>query len=323
MTRPESSAMTPKLSVILATDYYATIETVVQCMRRQTMRESIELILVGRSEQDLRPVLDYCDEFLTVRIVEDPVEDLSTGRAAGVRAARAPYIFIGETHSYPHPDLAAVALSAFERESCTVVVPCIANANPVSALSSSGVILDYGTWFRGLPAGPIDMAPIYNAVYDKSVLLELGDRLTPALAQADDLWRKLRDEGRRIFFEPTAQIDHVNVTMPGHWALNRFYCGVMIAGTRSADWSVAKRIVYIGGSFLIPVVLLRRIGAGVAAGLQGERRKLRTRAAIFAGLVLRAGGEVFGYAGLLRRKALDGMFQYEVHKLKYAAREPQ
>jgi hypothetical protein len=313
--------MTPKLSVILATDYYATIKSVVQCMRRQTIRESIELILVGRSEQDLSPALQYSDDFLAIRIVEDPVEDLSTGRAAGVRAAQAPHIFIGETHSYPHPNLGEAALAVFECEPCTVVVPCIANANPVSPLSSSGVILDYGTWFRGLSGGPIDMAPIYNAVYDKSVLLELGDRLTPALAQADDLWRKLRDEGRLIVFEPCAQIDHVNVTMPWHWALNRFYCGVMIAGTRSSDWSVGKRIVYIGGSFLIPIVLLRRIGPGVAAGLQDERRKLRTRAAIFAGLVLRACGEVFGYAGMLRRKALDAMFQYEVHKLKYAARE--
>lgn len=314
--------MNPKLSVILATDEYATIESVVQCMRRQTIRESIEIVLVGRSKQDLSPALAYCDEFADVQLVESPVEDLATPRAAGVLAAKAPYVFIGETHSYPHPNLAELTLSIFESSDCSVITPCIANANPVNALSSAGVILDYGTWFLGLPAGEITLAPIYNAVYKKSILLELGERLTPALGQADDLWVKLRDEGHRILFEPRAQIDHVNVTMPWHWTLNRLYCGTMIAGNRSKDWPAGKRIVYIGGSFLIPWVLYRRIQSGVSAGMQGERRPVRTLAGIFTGLALRACGEVLGYAGLLEQKAAGGMYQYEVHKLKYATRGP-
>lgn len=314
--------MIPKLSVILATDEYATIESVVQCMRRQTIRQSIEIVLVGRSKQDLSPALAYRDEFADLQLVESEVDDLATPRAAGVLAAKAPFIFIGETHSYPHPNLAELTLSIFESSDCAVIVPCIANANPVNAFSSSGVMLDYGTWFLGLPAGEIKQAPIYNAVYKKAILLELGERLTPALGQADDLWVKLRDERRKILFEPRAQIDHVNVTMPWHWTLNRFFCGTMIAGNRSKDWAIGKRIVYIGGSFLIPWVLYRRIQSGVSAGLQGERRRIRTLAGILVGLTLRACGEVLGYAGLLEQTAAESMFQYEVHKLKYAEREP-
>jgi hypothetical protein len=55
--------------------------------------------------------------------------------------------------------------------------------------------------------------------------------------------------------------------------------------------------------------------------LQRERRPIRTLSAIFTGLALRACGEVLGYAGLLEREAAAGMYQYEVHKLKYASRE--
>ena len=312
-------ASEPLVSIILATDTYATIRSVVQCLRKQTMRESIEVVLVGRSLDDLAQARKYESEFAAIRLVEHPVLDLAPARGAGVRAAAAPYIFIGETHSYPSPEMTRVLLDTLRREDCAAVTPAIANGNPNGALSCSGLILDYGQWINGLPPGPAAAAPIYNALYVKSVLLELGGRLDAALGQTDDLGAKLRNERRRVLFEPGARIDHINVTQGRHWTLNRFYCGTMIAGNRSKGWSPLRRLAYMGGWFLIPVVLYRRIAQGAAVARREHGLPPGTVAAVWAGLILRALGEIPGYAGLLEERALSGMYQYEVHKLKYAA----
>lgn len=313
----------PLISVILATDSYETIRSVVECMRKQTLRELVEIVLVGRSVEDLSTAKKYESEFAGIQLVEDPATDLAPARAAGVWAAAAPYVFIGETHSYPAPDMCRILLETLEREQVSAVVPAIANGNPNGALSCSGLILDYGQWINGLPPGPAAGAPIYNALYVKQVLLELGDRLAPALGQTDDLGVKIREGDHRILFEPRARIDHINVTQQRHWALNRFYCGTMIAGNRSQGWSPLRRLAYIGGWFLIPAVLYRRFSDGFRVARREHGLPAGTVAAVWTGLVLRALGEVPGYAGLLRGPALRGMYQYEVHKLKYAARGPR
>ena len=66
------------------------------------------------------------------------VNHLPEARAAGVRAASAPIVFIGETHSYPQPGWAEALLTAFEGP-WAAVVPAIGNANP-NGRSELGVV---------------------------------------------------------------------------------------------------------------------------------------------------------------------------------------
>jgi hypothetical protein len=53
----------PELSVILATDTYATIRPVIARVRRQTIRDRIELVLVAPSADAVASVADHRDEF--------------------------------------------------------------------------------------------------------------------------------------------------------------------------------------------------------------------------------------------------------------------
>ena len=102
----------PALAVVLATDCFATVAPVVSALRRQDERGRIELVLVappgGLADLDERNVA----EFAAVRRVDvASIVDLAAARAAGVRAATAPLVFIGETHTYAQarvgPGLAA------------------------------------------------------------------------------------------------------------------------------------------------------------------------------------------------------------------------
>lgn len=311
----------PRMSIVLATDSYATIRPVIRCLSKQTVKQELEVVLVAPHAPSVRSSLAEDDTFANVTVVEDPVEDLAVARAAGVRASTAPIIFIGETHSFPAPDMAELILDAFEESDWAGVVPSVYNANPHGALSWSGVILDYGRWAPGLPAGRLVDAPVYNAAYQAQVLLALGDRLRFALGQTDELAIALAESRKSILFKPEARIGHVNITHFGPWFFNRFFVGNLIATNRSRLWPLSKRVIYAGGSFLIPLVLFRRLWPGMRQTMRNQPLPAGTLAAMVVGLALRGAGEAFGYAGLMTKRAARGMHRCEVHKLKYARYE--
>jgi len=313
-SRPSGRA--PQMSVILATDTYDTVRAVVERLRRQTLRQEIELVLVAPSAAAVDSALAYREEFAAVKIIEAHFSDVSTARAVGIRSATAPLVYIAETHSYAQPHLAEILIPLLT-SSWAAVTPAIGNANPKGALSWAAFLSDYGQWAEGLPAGEIPAPPPHNAVYRRDVLLELGDRLDPALGLGDELPRWLHDHGYRTYFEPAAQIDHVNVTRPGDWVRERFVSGWVIASHRAKRWSLARRLVYVGGSVLVPAVLMWRVLPGIWQSVRSRSLPPATIPAMVAAAILKSIGELCGYAGGAAAYAEYHMQEYEVHKLRY------
>lgn len=305
--------MTPQLSIVLATDTAETIRPVIDRLLRQTLSHAIEIVIVSPS-----PFPDV-PGFAAFRYAPHPVDDLASARAAGVRAASAPLVFIGETHSFPHPDFAALTIAAFADPQWSVVVPALRNANPSGILSWSGFLCDYGAWAEELPTGPLNQVPVYNATFRSQLLLNLGDRLPTALDQGDELVTALRMSGKQALFLPASRVDHVNTTQFWPWIRNRFLGGLLIASNRSRLWPWHRRLVYAAGAFLVPSVLYPRLRSGLNA--RTERGPAGTLAALFVSLGLRGAGETLGYAGLFTRIARSGMLDIELHKLKYAQSE--
>src|SRR5262252_245437 len=93
-----SPKVEPALSVILPTDSYATIQPVLERLHRQTIASRIEIILVGPRAH--LAVAESDQEFADVRVLDIAYPfSMGTARAAGARAAMAPLVFLGETHS--------------------------------------------------------------------------------------------------------------------------------------------------------------------------------------------------------------------------------
>ena len=138
---------------------------------------------------------------------------LSRARAAGVRAASAPIVFVGETHCFPEPDMCSRLLAGFTDEQCAAVVPAIVNANPKTALSWASYLTDYGGWGPGRISGRLEQPLKYNGAYRRDVLLELGDRLDDLLdANNEELWSILHQQGYYSCFDRDARANHVNAT---------------------------------------------------------------------------------------------------------------
>lgn len=313
----------PGISVILATDNYETIRRVVDCLCRQTVKSQLELVILVPERTSLGLDESHLDGLAGVRVVEvgaeaGPMEGLARPRVIGIHTASAPIVVIGETHCYPHPGWAEALIEA-HRQPWTVVVPGFGNANPLDALSWAAFLRDYGYWLAGLPAGEVSMTPTHNVAYKREALLELGSGLERALTHGDQLNLHFRARGHRVYFEPAARTDHLNVSRPADWFWERFLCGLLIAGQRAERWPWPKRLLYLAASPLIPAVIFSRTRKGLRQARRQARLPPGTIPGLIVGSVISGLGELVGYARGAGRTAQRQMTEYEVHKVRYVS----
>ena len=311
---PES----PALSVVLATDVYETIEPVIKALRAQTVHAELEVVLVSPDSEELEAHVAPLDDFAVVRVVEvESLVPMASARAAGVRAATSPIVYVGETHVFPEPGWAEALIEAHAGP-WGAVVPGFGNANPDGALSWAAFLADYGAWLSVLPRRELTWAPTYNTAYKREALLEL-EPLEAMLTTGDALIIGLRSSGRRLAFEPAARVRHANVADPRHWLVERYLSGLLTAHSRMQDWSWGRRLAYAAGSPLIPIVCLARVRPGVAAARGTGAISLGTYPALVAGAFIAAAGELVGYLGGSVEGAERRMTEYEIHKLRYVS----
>ena len=311
------------MSVIVVTDRYRTIRRVLGRLNEQTVKDQLELIIVipaGAREGDDEPSLEG---FAGIRIVEIPtVHPMPVARAIGIRAASAPIVFLGETHSFPHPDFAELLIDA-HRGDWDVVVPGLENANPESPWSWASFLMDYGTWYQTLPAGRIGGGPTWNVAYRKSVLVEADSRLEKGMEHGDDLAEWFASRGIRAYFEPRAKLDHANVSIAKWWLEQRYLCGLLVANARRKRWSGRKRLLYVVASPLIPAVILYRLRRPVKSLIAKGSLPAGAVAALVFGTVVRTAGEVVGYIRGAPDQSQPRMDEYELHKLAFTDMEKQ
>ena len=307
------------LSVVVATDTFDAIEELVASLRAQTARDRVELVVVTPSSVALALPEQARHGFGGVQVLEVGETDfelLYRARAAGVRAASAPVIVFAETHCFPEPDWARALIEAHEAD-WTGVCPAFANANPSGTISWSNLVIDYGRWLAPGREGPISEVPGHNSSFKRAALVAYGDRLDELIVQDKLLIDDLRAHGHRFYFAPAARSRHLNVDRPKSWLEERFVIGWTFAAARSASWPWSRRLLYAGGSPLIPFVRLRRTWrdihqAGCASDLLPQ-----ILPAAFAGLAASALGELLGYALGPSERAARRMSEIEVRRLDH------
>jgi hypothetical protein len=311
---------TIRMSIVLATDTYETARPVVRHLRRQAGRECLEIVLVTPDEtvsSDARQDLDVFGAGVTIP-TSAPLS-LPIARAAGVRAATGPIVFIGETHSFPHPTMCETLLAGFTDERCAAVVPAILNANPDGPTSWASYLTDYGTWGPGRPAGELARPLVYNGAYRRDLLLALGTQLEQILdSNSEDLWPTLHGRGYHARFEPAARVDHVNAVHLPLVLRIRFSAGTLIGGGRARQWPLWRRLAYVVASPLIPLVLIARARSAARFCALDRRLPWGTTAAIAAGALAKTAGEVLGYLGVGLRSAEGRLTSSELHKARDA-----
>jgi hypothetical protein len=309
----------PELSVVIVTpDVYATIRKTVAHLRAQTARRRLELVIVAPSAGRLGLAEPELAEFLESRVVEvGEIRSIARAHAAGIRRATAPVVVLAEDHSFPEPDWAE-ALIERHRQPWAAVGPVVRNANPDGLISWADFLLGYGAWLDSAPAGEIDHLPGHNSSYKRALLLDYDRELEAMLEAESVLHWAMKARGDRLYLEPAARTAHLNFGRLAPWIRYLVQAARVFAAARSRRWSPLRRLSYVAGAPLIPLVRLGRIRAelrrpGAPAGLWP-----RVVPALVLGLALDALGQALGYA-LGPGTASQKLCPFEFHRDRHLA----
>lgn len=298
--------------MIVLVDHYATISRVIEHLCAQTIADQIELVLACPVAKDFVVPDGATQSLARVTVVESPLVPMGSARAAAVRATTAPIVVVGETHAFPAPDWAEQLLSAHEGQ-WRAVAPGMVNANPQTARSWSGFLMDYGRWLAELPAGSIAEPPAYNASWKRDALLNADDQKALVIERGRPVDATRTAQGERFHHETRARVAHLNVARPGAWAAERYWGGRLFGAWRSREWPLWRRLLYLGGSLLVPFIRFVRTRSAFQLVRKTHRLPRGTLVSIAGGSILWGVGEAMGYlAG--DGRAEGRMLEYELHK---------
>jgi hypothetical protein len=227
-------------------------------IRSSTLRSETELVVVCES----RAALGLDEEAVgegaaALRIVEvGPITGLSAARAAGIRAATAPLVFVAETHAYPAEGCLEALVAAHGAGDYAAVAPVFETTDPRNPRAWANLFLAYGYMLE--PVEAAREVPCYNCCFRRDALLKFGDDLPRALATGSLITRDLEARGLAVHREPTARIRHQNVARLRSIIADRVYGSRSWAAARSAGWTARRRALALATTPLVPPLLVWR-----------------------------------------------------------------
>jgi hypothetical protein len=312
------SSTPPNLSVILvAPGDYTTIRKTGGHLRRQTVCDQLEIVIVAPSEGTLGLRADELKEMCQFAVVEvGCIRSVGTAKAAGVRVASAPIVVFAEDHCYPEPEWAEALINAHQGP-WAAVGPVLRNANPDSAISLSDMLIGYGPWIDPTPAGVADHLPPNNSAYKRDLLLPYGRELDILLNADTVLQWDLRTRGYQLYLEAAAKTNHLNFSLLVPALKAHFYAGLIFAAARALRWSWLRRLVYALASPLIPFIRLWRTWR--EAWRPGRPRRLVWRALpmMLVSLTLDGAGQMVGYVSGAGDVARQEFSRLETERVRY------
>jgi hypothetical protein len=287
----------PALSVVLASvGDFSVIEATVACLRRQTIADRLELVVVASSMAALGAGDRAFEGFHSHQVVGVGTIG-STGRAnaAGVRAARAPLVALAEDHCFPEPAWAGALVERHARGDVAAVGPVLRNANPGTLVSWCDFAIGYGRWIDPTITGDQPFLPGHNSSYRKAVLMELDAELEDYLGAETVLHLELRNRGHRLVIEPRAMAAHTNFGRIGSWLPAQYYHGRLFGAERARHWGRARRVLYAAASPLIPVVRFIRATGHLRRSERPRPALARLGPLLALGLAADGTGQMLGY----------------------------
>ena len=302
-----------ELSVVIVCDRLETIAKPLEHLREQTLADRIELVVViPRDSPDASQELETRPFHAARMVTIERLVSLSWARASGVRAATAPIVVFVESHSYPEPGWAEALLAA-HRDRWAAVGPGVTNANPENPVSWANLLLDYGLWLEPEEGAEIEDLPGHNSSYKREILLDYDPDLERLLEAESFLHEEMRGSGNRLWLEPGARLQHLNITKLSSWFPERIAAGQRYAGARAHGWSPARRALYAVASPLIPAVRMARILPVWRRCARSQRVPALILPAVVAALVASAFGEFLGYV-VGSGDSMERLSRLELHK---------
>ena len=293
------SGSTPWLTVIMATPRrWETLRRPLRFLRRQSIREHIELVLLGPDETAFEGLdVSLISDFHICRTLAiGPIREVERAFAPGIAAATAPVVALLENHVYPEAGWAEAIVRA-HRGPWTVVGCVISNANTATATSCVEHLLSYAFHDEQVAGGEVARVARNNSTYKRAALTVFDDRLPDLLARDGGLLAELRRGGARFYRETAAQLAHLNPSRTSAMLKLRWHSARASASTRArtGGWKPGRRLLYVAASPVVPMLRIRALWSHLRSP-RLQPPLLRVAPLLIVALLVDACGQAIGFA---------------------------
>ena len=215
-------------------------------------------------------------------------------RAIGLRLATAPIIALLEDHGTPAVGWCEALLKAHSISDAAAIGGAVENGMD-RFLNWAVYYCDFGRYQNPVPDNEVEFASDSNISYKRDALMDVRQQWFDAFHETSVNWA-LQRRGGKLRLDPSMVVYQTRRTLRFLPALKeRFVWGRSFAGTRAAEVSGLRRLVFAGFSFVLPFLLTARI---VVQGYQKGRhfgKLLFALPLIFFLQIFWASGEFVGY----------------------------
>lgn len=215
-------------------------------------------------------------------------------RAAGIFAARAPYVAVIEDHCNVTPGWGERILAA-HRAGHAVVGGPVRNVMTRRARDWAAFLCEYSAFLEPASTGVTDDLPGMNVSYDRRALEEIDDLLREGRWE---FWlhARLREQGFELWADDAAVIDHAKDFGFREFTSQRYHYSRSYAGMRNADLGRRRVAFALGAPLLAPLMTYRVARNVLRSGRRHVGSLARATPLILFYSTVWAGGEAVGYA---------------------------
>ena len=289
----------PVLSIFMITDdSYAKCARTISYLKRQTIADQIELVIVGPSREQIAPDYDDLSVFHSFKIVEmGDVGWVGKAAARAIEASSAKYVTYSEEHGFPPQEWAETIVRVFESGGYDAVGWGMAPANP-GLVAWAHIYGQFGDAVAPLESGPATRLGAHHGAYRREVLLDYGDALPYAFGNEGVLYPDLVRRGKSLYLTGETVTGHTQISDFASYVRLEFIGMRIYAASRMlvSEWPLWKRLFYIASAPLIPFVRLWRSLGHIRRTGRGRELLPQVAFIILGANIAGALGEAIGYA---------------------------
>jgi glycosyltransferase involved in cell wall biosynthesis len=284
----------PRISIVIASKVGAPF--IGQCLdsvKEQAEKAGAEVIVVAAGAADYARRI--AEEFPWTRVIHaSDVRKVPALRGRGVEEARGEWIGVIEEHCSAKADWLEQALAAHATGHYAAAGGPVVDYDYPRLRDWVVYFLEYNGALPPVARGETADLNDANIVYRRSVLAEhmhlLGEGYWPMT-----LHPTLLDKGGKLLSVPEMIVYHRGPFDFGYYLHQRFLFSRAFAGVRAQSQSKMRRLAYIVGVPLVPVMLLARMTARVVRKRRRIAQFFMTLPLTIPALVVMVAGEWVGY----------------------------
>lgn len=246
-----------KLSVVIAASGDA--DSLTQCLsslQRQIEAGDIEVIVASNFAGNTKEGIQRQFPFATYLCLPEgtTVPEL---RARGAMHASREIIALIEDNCFVDEHWCREITKAHARPHAAIG-GAVVNVSHERLFDWAVYLSDYGKYMPPLPAGEVDTLPGNNLSYKRSTLERMKNSCEDGIFETF-LNEELRKQGQTLYLTPAAIVYHRKSYDLKGTVIRYYHHGRSYGGRRRTGVPVSKRLVFIMGSLLLPVLLPARI----------------------------------------------------------------